>query len=867
MEFGNFKKLIITFSFLLIGNGLLCAQEKTKTTQFLYTQLDYFLENPSTTGLLRLSKIISTKEDQLLTSSDQLAWIIVNVNIGYYQNQYGNTVTAVRYYEKAWKTYNESKSTDYEIIENCLQPLGDLYIKIGDLQKAENTITNYLFMVEKSSNTPKIIAALIDLSIAYNNKGNYEKAIKILEKAETLDRRNVNVFTNLATNYLDTGNYSTARIYAQKVLSLDLSQVNAHQILAAAALESNDLKSAKEYALQAKFQMLKDTKTSARDFSKWQLGYIDILLAKSEFNEASHNLQELYTALIPDYDRKDELPKTEKLITDKILLKALDIHAYVYQELNKPLLAIEAFDLSFLVNSKLNSMYPLQDTKILQHTQNRNRSERYIALLYSLYEKTNDTIYLAKALEATEVSKAPFFNEFLISEQLLSQYKNDSLVNKRNKLSNELSIYDTFILKEKQKGNQAAIEQIQQWIEEYNAKSIELKELNEELAQRYPDFLGEKEKISVEALQEKLNDDRLTLIEYFYGTENIYQFIVTGDSITLNRIKDIDQFRNITQNYIHYFDDASMITDNINGFSTSSFNCYKSLQIPKAKKIIIIPDGSLNFIPFESLLTRKTNTLNFEKMPFLIQKSEISYDISATKYLRSESTNNTEDSILGLFPVDENNTSKLSFSLEEVKIVQQQFKGLFLEKEQATYANFLKEAENYGIIHFSTHADAGDFSRPGSIRFSDQEVLINQLYGLQLDSELAVLTDCDTGIGKPAKGEGPLSIGRGFQYAGIPNILFSLWKVNNKTTSHLLSDFYKNLKKSNSNNHALHTAKLKYLTSTTISNAQKSPYYWATFVYYGSYQPPVETSYFWIIVAGVFLLIIVLLFVIRQKRK
>lgn len=867
MEFGNFKFLFILIAFLFLGNQLLYTQEKIETSEFLYNQLDYFLQKPSSSSSLRLDKMIHSKRNQLITKEDQLAWVIVHTNIGYYQNQFGNIPTAIFHYEKAWKTYRKSNNTDYDIIENCLQPLGNLYLKIGDLQKAENIITSYLFMAEKSHNVPKIVAALTNLSIAYNNQGNYKKAIKILEEAEVIDRRNVNILTNLATNYLDTGNLITAQRYAQKVLSLDLSQVNAYQILAAVALDEGDIKSAKKYALEAKFQMLKDTKTSARDFSKWQLGYIDILLAKSQFQEASNNLKDIYTALIPDYSIKNELPKKTTLIADKIVLKALDIHAFIYQKLNKPHLAIEAFDHAFEVNSKLNTIYPLQETKIIHYAQNRNRTERFVALLYSLFEKTNDNSYLAKAFEETESSKAALVNESLVSKQLLSQYKNDSLVSKSKQLSNELSIYDTFILKEKQKGNQAAIEKIQQWTEEYSIKSIELKEITKELTQKYPDFLIKREQISLDDLQEKLSDDQLTLIEYFYGTETIYQFIVNGDSIVLNRIKDIEQFRNTTQNYIHYFDNASAIVNDISSFSRSSFDTYIDLQIPNAPKLLIIPDGVLNFIPFESLLTRKTSTLDFEKMPFLIHKSQISYEISATKYLKSDNTNNTEKSILGLFPVFENSTSKLAFSLDEKRHIRQHFDGVFLEKEKATYTRFLKEAENHGILHLSTHADAGSLSRPASIQFRDQKILVNQLYGLQLNSDLVVLSACETGVGKLAKGEGPLSIGRGFQYAGVSNVLFSLWKVNDKTTSQLIGNFYKNLKKSNSNNNALHKAKLTYLSSKNISNVQKSPYHWAAFVYYGSYQAPIGTSYFWIISLGVFSLIILLLFVIRQKRK
>ncbi|WP_298314149.1 CHAT domain-containing protein [uncultured Aquimarina sp.] len=866
MGFGNFKSLLWALMFLCLETQVLHSQQKTQTSKFLYDQLDYFLQNPSTSGLLRLSKITVSKENQLLTEEDKLAWVILHANMGYYHNQFGNIPTAIVYYEKAWKTFNNNKLTDYDIIENCLQLLGNLYIKIGDLQKAENTITNYLYLAEQSQNTSKIISAITNLSVAYNNQSNYQKAITILLKGEEIAPKNVNILTNLATNYLDSGSIEEAQKYASKAISIDVTQVNAYQILAAIALENKELQNAKNYIHKAKLQLLKKPNTSARDIAKWQLAYIDILLSKSAYTEALKNLKEIYVHLLPQYSSDMDFPKKEILIADRVLIKALDVQAYIHQQLDEPILAINALEAAFEVNSKLNTTYPLQDTKIIQHSQNRNRTETYIDLLYSLHTSTKDAKYVVKAFEAAENSKAPFVNEALLSKQLLIQYKNDSLVKRNNELTKEIATYDTDILKEKQKEEKADISKIQKWTSAYEMKSIELKDVTEELQKKYPNLLLKQEKVSLSALQEKLKQDDFTLIEYFFGKKTVYRFKIDANSIEITKTKDIEHFRTIIRDYIRYFNKAATITNNVKGFTESSFELYNILKIPNTKKIVIIPDGLLNFIPFETLLTKKTNVLSFEKMPFLLKSSIISYEISANKYLRSNS-NNIKPKILGVFPVFENTNIELPFSLEEQSYIQQKFDGVFLEKEEATYAHFLDEAKKHSILHLSTHAEAGSFSRPASIQFRDQNILVNQLYGLQLEADLVVLSACETGIGTLAKGEGPLSIGRGFQYAGVPNVLFSLWKVNDKTTSQLMHYFYQNLHLSNSYVHGLHKAKLDFLEAKEISNTQKSPYYWASFVYYGNYQSLTEEKSNWIFIIGGFLLIILFLFVIRQKLK
>ncbi len=867
MGFGSFKSFFILVGFLSIGNHMLYTQKTENTAKFLYNQLDYFLKEPSNSKLHRLSKLIASKENRLFTKEDQLAWVIVNANAGYYHHQFGNISAAISYYEKALKAFATNNLKDYDIIENCLQPLGNLYIKIGDLQKAENTITNYLYLAEKSQNTAKIISAITNLSIVYNNQSNFPKAIDILKKGERLAPENVNILTNLATNYLDSEAIVEAESYANKVIYVDVGQVNAYQILAVIALKNKNLKKAQSYFQKAKYQLLKKPNTSSRDLAKLQLAHINILLSKSAYVEALKKLKEIYAYLLPEYSSDTALPKKEILIADRVLLKALDVHTHIHQQLDDPLLAIKTLEAAFEVNSKLNTTYPLQDTKIIQHGQNRNRTESYIDLLYSLYIKTKDVKYVVKAFEAAENSKAPFVNEALLSKQLLLQYKNDSLVNKNKQLTNEMATYDTYILKERQKGDKANISQIQKWTSAYEMKSIELKSVTQELQEKYPNLLSDHKKISISAFQKRLGCDGLTLIEYFFGKNTLYQFIIKSDSVALKATENIDQFRKTVQNYIGYFNKASAISDNVTGFAENSFELFSKLEIPDTEKILIIPDGLLNFVPFETLLTKKSTVLNFEKMPFLLKSSIINYEISAQKYIRSNNNDLKGSSILGIFPVFENTPLELSFSNEELNFIQQKFDGVFLQKDEATYTRFLDEVKKHKIIHLSTHAEAGSFARPASIQFRNENIPVNQLYGLQLEADLVVLSACETGVGTLAKGEGPLSIGRGFQYAGVRNILFSLWKVNDKSTSKLMQFFYQNLHSSYSSVHGLHTAKLDYLKSTEISNIQKSPYYWASFVYYGAYQPSTETNFNWLFIIVAVLLIILFLFVIRQKLK
>ena len=70
-----------------------------------------------------------------------------------------------------------------------------------------------------------------------------------------------------------------------------------------------------------------------------------------------------------------------------------------------------------------------------------------------------------------------------------------------------------------------------------------------------------------------------------------------------------------------------------------------------------------------------------------------------------------------------------------------------------------------------------------------------EIYNLDLNAELAVLSACETGIGKLSKGEGIMSLARGFMYAGVPGIVMTLWAVEDIAGAQIITEFYINLKK------------------------------------------------------------------------
>ena len=298
-------------------------------------------------------------------------------------------------------------------------------------------------------------------------------------------------------------------------------------------------------------------------------------------------------------------------------------------------------------------------------------------------------------------------------------------------------------------------------------------------------------------------------------------------------------------------------------YRQNSHLIYKAVLEPALKNsetsdFIILADDVLNYIPFDVLQTR----LDDEKS-YLLASHSISYASSATLLQEQNKTKVKNSNRLMIFAphFDASYSTKkleserfefgpLLYNGEEAQNISAYFKGAIYEGNKASITNFQNDLKGFNLMHFATHASANDeFPDYSYLAFEDSDnnsnlLYVKDLYNYRLNADLVTLSACQTGFGKLQKGEGMLSLARGFNYAGVPSIVMSLWKVDDEATATIMTAFYKHLSEGETKGEALKNAKLDYL-NVTEDPLLKHPYYWSGFVVTGNTNALVNTYHYW----------------------
>ena len=492
---------------------------------------------------------------------------------------------------------------------------------------------------------------------------------------------------------------------------------------------------------------------------------------------------------------------------------------------------------------------------------------------YQLYASTSDDSLIDLAFRYSEKSKSVLLLEALL-EAKATQFANipNDVLERESELKSEI----TYL--EKQIKN-SETDQSDQKDALFTLKE-EYRQLVQKLEVDYKSYYDLKYNtttVSLEVSQKSLSKHQL-LISYFYGNKAIY-------AITLNRGKkemfripiDADLEANIKKVYQMLSDPKSDVI----ALGNATYSIYELLLKPilnsgDQKKLIIIPDGLLNYLPFSALNTSPGG------IRYLAENHAIGYVNSATLLSELEERQPKEHTILAFAPSFDGTVSvsnpdrgkllPLPNNKKEVEQILTSFHGRAYIDGEASLSNFKSQLASFGMVHLATHAIFDDtapeysylaFAQNGNA--AEDLLYVADLYNLQLDADLVTLSACESGIGDLKRGEGFLSLARGFFYSGAASIASTLWKINDASTTTLMTSFYKNLSKGEAKDVALQNAQIEFLDNNR-DNALSHPYYWSAFVISGN-TLALSLPYNWIWFILVTLVVLVSGFLYFKTKK
>ncbi|MFO7445248.1 MAG: CHAT domain-containing protein, partial [Ignavibacteriaceae bacterium] len=387
-------------------------------------------------------------------------------------------------------------------------------------------------------------------------------------------------------------------------------------------------------------------------------------------------------------------------------------------------------------------------------------------------------------------------------------------------------------------------------------------------------YLNYKKTLTVEEIRASLKQKENFVLIYS-GDESTCLFHITKNSFTpielsISRkiiseyISDISPYYSINQDIGNTFYNQDLFSFNSEASNKLYLALFKDLflTIPKNEKIIIAPSSELLILPVELLVVdyNKTDSpYKYSDKDFLINHYSISYSPSAAAYVHQRNNKlvnedkiviigdpaiNTElkgfaerRSLLEESPGIPRNIAllPLKYSGDEVSQVEDITNAdKVFTSSRATETNFKLNAGLSKIIHLSTHSFL--YNKQPVIFFSniydaenDGFLEAGEIVQMQLNSDLVVLSSCNSGLGALDNSEGILGMTKAFFEAGAKSIVVSLWEVNDRYTAKFMGLFYSNLSKGLDKSEALRRAKLDF-----IKQYSSNPYYWGAFVLSGN---------------------------------
>ncbi len=430
--------------------------------------------------------------------------------------------------------------------------------------------------------------------------------------------------------------------------------------------------------------------------------------------------------------------------------------------------------------------------------------------------------------------------------------------------------------------------------EEVRKLTKKYRDLQSDIRDQSPryEMLTKSQPLALEEIQKELSNNTL-LLEYILGPEKSYLWAIDGNSFAAHELPPRDKIEKAADAVYQLLktrptDDGSAEFNqryNQVARTLSDMLLGKVADILNGKRLLIVSDGNLHYIPFEALPLPIPSGSTSDNFVLLVTQHEVAYLPSASllSVIRREAArrHRAAKTVLVLadpvfesddprikrttattgFPrnvsasprdtdakaearIEKTRLPRLRFTREEVDSIvsmTSRGQGRIVTGFDASRATALGDLlQQFQAVHFSTHAriDRENPEMSGIVlsminREGNPEngfLQLHDIYNLNLSAELVVISACDSGLGEDVKGEGLVGLTRGFMYAGSRSVVASLWQVDDAATAELMTHFYREmLVKGAMPTAALRAAKV----AVWQQKGRNAPYFWAAFVLQG----------------------------------
>ena len=803
-------------------------------------------------------KVIQNYTDENVVSKAKRFQARAISNLAVFYNEQGDLKKANDILTYSYDKKKKLVETNDSSLGSALVQIGQSYISLRDYDKAIESLTlglNQLNSIEDDNPYWKAVG-LHGLADANGAQKNYVLAKRYYDESETLFKKAMNnVYDMEFLNFLQNkSRFLAENGEPQQAVAI---ATDAYDYVVKNGGEDNFSEFRQLLNLaQVNYEIHDYNKTL--DWVQKADEFLNLRSSKADSVQIEfHKPQLILLKALAEYERRDH--------KDTIFLK---------QQLSNLDKSIK------ILEDRKTTLYKYEDINILL-SDYQAISSLAIKLNLKLYEITKNQMYLNQMMKLHE---SGIYNR----------------IRSRLNLRNNIAFSDvpkTILDREtKLKNSMATSLEDSENMKSFFESNSNWKIFLDSLKQHYPKYY----KMRYATIEEPMNElqknipENTTVVRYLYIEDVLYAFVADK--------KELQIFKLNSENIVQYISDLSEKNLDLAKTTDLLSNLYKQLWFPfethmTNEHVIIIPDGPLFNLSFETLTPIKIKSFKDLATHSLLSKYIISYNYSLLLLNKKQESSKFNKNFVAFAPefndgmknsykktisdslnIDHTYLSLLPqpFSIDLAKKYSDEFNGESFVNQNASKGSFTTHAKNHKIIYIGTHAESNNISPElsrlvfakslDSLNSEDNSLYSYEIYDTDLESNLAILTACETGKPSYQAGEGMISLAHAFNYAGSESILTSLWKIDEQSSAKIVESFYKYLKKGWSKDKALQQAKLDYIA--TAEGRTAHPQYWAGLVLIGDTAPidlPSSSHLiYWII--GILVVILIAVFWIRKRK-